>query len=139
MANPNIQFTDATGSLTLTNTSPRFASWVPIPADIGQQAVSMGTGLTYQFVFRRDNCASFEVKNIRPKDVSTAIRLMYWLESGGSVTVNTADVNSNSYTCVLQPNQHPKLTFDSKMLEYTLALNLLNTAGTPLITKYSSV
>ena len=140
MANPSISFTDSSGSATLTNTSPRFASWTPLTHDIGVARVSLGTGLTLQRNYRRDYAASFKVNNIRPKDVNTALRLKLYLENGGSVTVNTNDVSGSSYVCTMQATQQPKFEFtDPKNLEYSLTLFLVNTSGVPLIAQYSSV
>lgn len=128
---------------TLTNGKPgaggRFANWVPMTKPVGESANRQSDGALSTFVFRTDYGASFELRGIpvetsggvRPVDV--AVRLIAWLMSGGTVTVNTGDVESNSYaTCGLMPGTTPSLTLtDRKNLEYTLSLSLINLAGSP--------
>lgn len=140
----SIVFTDSIGTATLTNGKPgpagRFGAWVPDSEDIGDERVVQGTGATVKFVYRTDYMASFELAKIPVETtggqrlVDIANRLKRWLNSGGTCTVNTGDVESNSYaTCGVAPGTKAKLTLtDRKNLEYTLTLSLVNLAVSPV-------
>lgn len=130
-------------SATLTNNRPgpagRFASWTPITKPVGESANRLSDGALAMFAFRTDYGASFQLVGIPVATaagvrlVDVAVRLVAHLLSGGTVTVDTGDVESNSYaTCGLMPGTTPRLTFsDKRNLEYTLDLSLINLAGSP--------
>lgn len=70
---------------------------------------------------------------VRPVDI--ADRLVYWLENGGTCEVDTGDYDGNIYaTCGLYPGSstQPPALSDRKNLEYTLHLDLVNLAGSPV-------
>lgn len=70
--------------------------------------------------------------NVALSDI--ADRLRFHLRNGGTCAVQTSDAAASAYaTCSIAPGAVPQLTLtDKRALEYTLALPLLNTAGSPV-------
>lgn len=136
MANPSIVFDDGTGATTLTSVTPRFQNWVPDTAPIGPNETGLGTGQLFQWVYRTDFSASFELPYIPAARLPDLQRLKVWLLSGGTITVNTADLSASSYTVSLKPSTTPSWKLDQKLLEYTLSIAVLNAAAAPLICQY---
>lgn len=135
----SIQFTDGGGAVTLTNNKAtpgdRFASWEPLADEIGAFAHRLGSGVRDGFVFRTDYGARFELRNIPASKHGDCVRLLKWLQDGGSVVVNTGDVNGASYpTCGIRPDSKPALTYapDGPVPQWSLALELINVADTPV-------
>lgn len=132
-----VSWTDGTGSATLASSWPapgnRFKNWVPFNVPIGEGAHGLGDGMRYQFRFRTDYGARFEIPGIQRTDVDLAIRLQEHLLSGGIVTVTTNDASSREYTeCCLAPETQPELELtDSGMIEYTMRLAVINVAVSP--------
>src|SRR6185312_16801454 len=136
MPNPSITFDDGSGSTTIAAVAPRFAKWIPDAADVGPNETALGTGQLFQWTYRTDYSASLELPYIPAASLPDLQRLKLWLLRGGSITVNTADASANSYTVTLKPGTTPTLTLDQKLLEYTLALAILNTVAAPLTCTY---
>ena len=136
----SIAFNDG-GAATLVSPAPdplkRFAGWTPDVIDVGPRETALGTGVTYDFVFRTDYVVSFAVPYLTHAELAVAHRLIRHLTGGGSCTVNTDDLSANSYTCRLREGTKPTLTLaDRAMMEYTLHVDLTNTAAAPLIAEY---
>lgn len=134
----SITFTDGSGAVTLTNNkaypASRFASWEPFVDEIGAVAHRLGSGVRDSFIFRTDYGAKFELRNIPASKHADCIRLLRWLQDGGSCAVNTGDASGNSYaTCGIRPESKPALTYapDGPIPQWTLALELINLADTP--------
>lgn len=139
-----ITFTDSIGAATLANAMPfpgnRFAEWTPRTRPVGESGVAQGTGATTLFVFRTDYGVSFELRHIPSIKVAgvaavdIADRLIVHLLRGGTCSVETGDVDANTYaTCGLMPGTTPELRLDDAgMLEFTLSLSLINLAGSPV-------
>lgn len=138
-----ITFTDTVGAATLRNgkTSPadRFAGWTEMGSPVGDSAHRLSDAVLTMFRERDDFGASFELRMIPVAAVSgvrlveVAARLKYHLLNGGSCTVNTGDTASSSYTCGLYPGSSPSLTQSNPaLLEYTLSLQVVNIAGSPV-------
>lgn len=136
MANPSIVFDDGTGATTLTSVTPRFQNWMPDTAPIGPQETALGTGVQYQWVYRTDFAATFEMPYIPASSLPDLQRLKVWLLSGGTITVNTADVSANSYTVSMKPGTPPSWKLDQKLLEYTLSIAVINVTAAPLTCQY---
>lgn len=138
----SIQFTDATGSATLTNSKPspanRFTGWTPSQPPYGPAGFAVGTGLRYMFHIRTDNKVSFELVGIPRSSMSVMLRLQRHLLFGGTVTVNTQDTSNRSYTCGLGEDGEVSIELsDTNLLEYTMRFSgLLNTASTQMICLY---
>lgn len=140
----SISFTDAIGFATLTNQKPspgdRFAMWTPQSVPYGESASRQSDGAITMMRFRDDYSVSFELPGIPSKAVAgvamvdIADRLLYWLLLGGTCSVQTGDAVSSTYaTCGLKPGTTPKLTLsDRENIEYTLQLELLNIAVSPV-------
>jgi hypothetical protein len=139
----SITFNDGAAA-TLTNgkavPGDRFSNWVTVTKPVGDSANRQSDGALSMFVFRTDYGATFELTQIPVavvggvRSVDVAARLIAWLMRGGTCTVATGDVETNSYaTCGLMPGTTPTLTLsDKRSLEYTLSLALINLAGSPV-------
>lgn len=142
----SIAFTDATGSATLTNGLPspgdRFTDWTPISQDEeGTPVYTLATGARQRWKYRTDYGASFSLDKIPVAELDVVMRLLRWLRTGGSVTVNTGDRIARSYTAKAFPGwtipEGPAFS-DHQMLTYTLALKLKNTASADMLCNYST-
>ena len=137
----SIDFNDGSAA-TLASSWPtpanRFRAWEPFSRPFGEGAAALGSGKRYQWAFRTDYGASFEIAGIANTDVDIALRLMAHLIEGGTITVNTADVNTTSYSnCCLAPETMPELTLEDRaMLEYTLKLTVVNLSGAAMLCEY---
>src|SRR5688572_20707461 len=104
-----IDFTDSIGSATLACSWPsgqarRFRTWEPFARPFGEGAHALSDGRRYQFRFRTDYGASFEIAGIANSDVDIALRLQEHLLGGGVCEVTTDDLSSRVYTdCGLAP------------------------------------
>lgn len=137
-----IDFTDATGAATLTNskTTPadHFANWAPFITSVGDSAARQSDGAITMFRTRTDYGASFELRMIPSSGAGSkltiAMRLIAWLQNGGTCAVTTGDAASSTYsTCGLTPGTTPQLVMsDKRMIEYTLSVSLINLAGSPV-------
>lgn len=146
----SIVFTDDTGAATLTNSKPfpanRFDDWTPIPVVNGALVHRQSDMTPTRFKTSVVRGVSFSLSKI-PQRTSSAVRLvgiaerlMEHLQNGGSVTVNTGDTSTSSYSGLyLAPGTVPSLVLsDSNQLEYTLTLALFSPAGTRLTCYYDA-
>ena len=136
----SIAFNDGSAA-TLESPAPdplkRFAGWTPDVIDVGVRETALGTGIAYDFVFRTDYVVSFYVPYLTHAELAVAHRLMRHLTGGGSCTVTTDDLSANEYTCRIREGTVPTLMLaDRAMMEYTLHLDLMNTAAAALIVEY---
>lgn len=133
----------ASSPITLTNgkatPGDRFSGWMTKTTPIGDSAERQSDGARSMFIYRTDYTAAFDLAQIPVAKVNGerlvdyADRLIAWLLQGGTCSVNTGDVEANSYaTCGLAPGETPGLTLTDRVnLEYTLHLALLNLAASP--------
>lgn len=133
-----IEFTDDIGAATLTNRKPapanRFANWNPDSIPVGDSANRDSDDALFMFSYHDNWTASFELRGIPMAPVGgvsmvdVADRLRRHLRRGGTCAVSTEDVDGHSYaTCGLAPSAMPQLVqSDSRTLEYTLSLSLVN-------------
>jgi hypothetical protein len=141
-----IVFNDGGGSVTLDNgttgmslgVGSRFADWVPFQKPIGPRVTAIGTGVPYQFRFRTDYGASFNMTDIPNTKMSDMLRCQAWLLNGGGVTVNTADASSRSYTtCYLASDGDVTITLqDKNVLLYSMSFTLINSAAASMLCIY---
>ena len=141
-----ITFTDAIGAAALRNNYPatsggRFASWTPTTRNFGDAVNRLSDGAVTMFSYRTDYGASFELHGIPVKAqtggtnyVSIADRLIAWLLIGGTCAIACEDTPVSVYaTCGLWPGSVPSLTIsDRRFLEWTLSLQVLNLAVSPV-------
>lgn len=141
----SIAFTDTIGAATLTNDYPapadRFGNWTPITRHYGDSVPTLAAGAIVMVRYRTDYGASFELAGIPVKAssgganlVAIADRLIGHLQNGGTCSVTTNDSLSSVYaTCGLYPGTTPSLTLsDRRLLLWTLSLQLINLAGSPV-------
>lgn len=141
-----ITFTDGTGAVTLDNgttgmssgVGSRFADWTPFQRPVGPRVPALGTGRPYQFRFRTDYGATFNMTDIPNTKMSDMLRCQEWLLRGESVTVNTGDNASRSYTtCYLAPEGDVTITLqDKNLLLYTMSFVLINSASAAMLCIY---
>lgn len=137
-----IEFIDEVGTVTLQSSYPagparRFRNWTPNQRAVGPRVFALGTGRPYEFAFRRDYTASFEISGILPTQHSDFLRFKVWAMKGGTFEVYTEDVDSHYYECRIAPDSEPSLQLeDSVMLEYVISVTARNIAGTPMICNY---
>lgn len=112
----------------------RFRSWEPFARPIGEGAHGLGDGVRYQWRFRTDYGASFEVVGLTQAEMPVALRLQEHLLGGGTCTVTTDDASSNTYgTCGLAPETEPELSMENRTpVEWALKLTLIDVSGSPV-------
>lgn len=139
----SLQWTDDEGAETLVNVMPDAASvftdWVPFQRSVGPRHTALGTGIPYKYGHRTDYGATFRLEHIAMHDADTAARLLRHLENGGSVTVNTDDMDGNVYTAYIAEDGDTDgaLTrMGAPLVEYVLDLKLINAAGAPMTCLY---
>lgn len=140
-----IVFNDGGGSVTLDNgttgmsggVGSRFADWVPFQRPIGPRVTALGTGVPYQFRFRTDYGASFNMTDIPNTKMSDMLRCQAWLLNGGSVTVNTGDNATRSYTAYLAPDGDITITLqDKNVLLYAMSFVVINASAASMLCIY---
>jgi hypothetical protein len=136
-----LEFTDGVGLVDLDNNKPdpaaRFSKWEPYVTEVGASDHRLGSGVLDSFIFRTDYGARFELRNIPASKHGDCIRLLKWLQDGGSVAVHTGDATDTTYpTCGAAPgwDASKALTFapDGAVLQYTLALDLIDVSDSPV-------
>lgn len=134
----SISFTDSTGAAMLNSSWPggaprRFRNWRPYSKPFGEGANKLSDGQPHRFAFRIDHTASFEMPGIANSDMATLLRFVeHALGDGNTFTVTTDDLASRTYTCCIAPGTEPDVTReDAGMLEYTLALTVVNIVTSP--------
>lgn len=137
-----IQFTDEAGSVALTPSYPagparRFRNWTPSTNSVGPRVFSLGTGRAYEFSFRRDYTASFEIPGILPSQHEDFMRFKTWVMKGGIFEIYTEDSNNSYYECRIAPDTEPEMEMeDSTMLEYTISVVARSIANSPMVCDY---
>jgi hypothetical protein len=137
-----IQFTDEVGLVTLVPSYPagparRFRNWTPNVETIGPRTFALGTGRPYEFAFRRDYVASFEIPGILPSQHEDFMRFKVWAMKGCPFDVYTEDDTDAYYECRIAPNSEPEMSFeDTAMLEYAISVKVRSIANTPMICNY---
>lgn len=136
-----ISFTDDTGAATLDNglrsiaggVASRFSNWNAKAHAVGADAVALGTGIPYQFTFRTDQTARFQMEQLPASTQAVALRLMAWLQRGGSCVAYTEDDSGRYYTCYLAPGGACEYALvDRVQMLYTMTLELLESTGAPM-------
>lgn len=140
MPNPYIEWTDTVGLARLTCLVPVLSGWTPDVDPIGPAAVGLGSGTTYRFRFRTDYPVKFTFPYISPLQMTEALRLKSWLMDGNSVTLFTGDLGARIYTVKLRPDTTPQIVQDPENLEFSLALEVINTVnGVPIVASWSGM
>lgn len=138
MTTPSISFTDDVGAATLTARAPTFTNWTPDVDSIADTAFTEADGSPYAWEYRADYVAHLEIHAIPAASLDIAMRLKRWLLLGGTVTINTADLASRTYTAKCRAKKTPELALtDKENLEYTLKLDVRNAAAAPMLAVWS--
>jgi hypothetical protein len=132
-----ITFTDGTGAVTLSNgkdgPGSRFSQWTPSIDRIADRRFALGTGIAYEYLFREDFTATFQIEHLPLSELQDASRFTRWALQGNTFTVNTQDKTNKVYVCRLRPDTVPSLTMtDRVLLEYTLDLSVIS-ASSPTV------
>ena len=129
-----ITFTDGAGAVTLSNTltgaASRFSQWVPDIERVADRKVAVGTGVTYEYLYRQDFTASFQIEHIPIAELSDVTRFKAWALAGNTFSVNTQDKNNAVYVCRIKPGTTPQLEMEDRtLLEYRLAIEVISAAS----------
>jgi hypothetical protein len=133
-----IDFTDTTGNAQVTNglTLPgrRFTNWTPDTLRISDRRTALGSGVTYEYVYRQDYVASFQIEHIPVTSLPTVIRWKNWALQGCEFLVYTEDTQNRFYICRLVPDTTPTIEMsDREALEYTLSLEVMSADLPPVL------
>lgn len=133
----SVTFDDGSGDQTISSAwaapANRFGNWIPRPVKIGERATALGDGVRYQWSHRTDYGASFELPGIARSQEAVLQAFKLWADAGGTFTVTTADTESNTYaTCGMAPGAMVELLWDRRTGEYTLVLDVINVAASPV-------
>jgi hypothetical protein len=136
----SLEFNDGTPA-TLTNGYPapgdRFAGWMMDSPLKGVEAEALADGTLHVFEFHAKYIASLELRHIPQDQVAVALRLIRHLNRGGEVTVNTGDVDDNSYVVQKLAGSSPELGKpDPQTLRRTLKLTVRNTEEADMLCEY---
>lgn len=132
-----ITFTDGAGAVTITNAKAgpgsRFSNWTPDISRVSNAKVGVGTGVRYEYLFRQDFIASFEIEHYPVADLSRVARLKAWALAGNTFTVNTEDKMDRTYLCRMAPESEIQVAMEDRtLLEYTLSLTVMSAAVPPV-------
>lgn len=137
-----IQFTDEIGAVTLQSSYPagparRLRNWTPNVITVGPRVFSLGQGRPYEFAFRRDYIASFQIPGILPSQHEDFMRFKVWALKGCLFDVYTDDADNHFYECRIAPETEPTMEMeDSSMLEYTVSVTARSVTNQPMICNY---
>jgi hypothetical protein len=136
----SVVFNDGS-SAALANQRPvpfdRLWNWTPLSNDIDDRAVTLGPGVTSSFLFRVDQGASFEIRDIPDTQMTIALRCKRHLERGGTCTVNTGDSAARVYTARLWPDARVVIEEqDAGKHTFRVRFELKNTAAADMIAEY---
>lgn len=140
-----IDFTDGTGAAQITNgltlEGRRFSNWVPDVVRVSDRRTVLGTGRMYEYIYRQDYVASFEIEHLTATALNTVMRWKAHAMKGCEFTVYTEDDSSRFYVCRLRPDTEPSIALaDRNNLEYTLSVQVMSASDptVPLQCLYST-
>ncbi len=122
-----------------TNPAARFNGFEPRAAVVGPRRVLLANGAPPVYRFRDEFTAAFELRDLPNSALPTCLALALHLSGGGTVTVTTGDADGRVYpNCALAPDAEPPQPTLSEptSLRYTMAFELVNLDGTPLVARY---
>lgn len=126
-----IAFDDELGSVTVSNglTLParRFSNWTPDVNRIADRRVALGSGITYEYLYRTDYTAAFQIEHYPVVRLASFIRFKEWAMRGCEFFVHTEDEANRVYLCRIAPGTEPKAEMSNReMLEYTLTIDAMS-------------
>jgi hypothetical protein len=132
-----ITFTDGTGAVTFSNDKAgpgsRFSMWTPDIVRVADRRTALGTGVSYEYLFREDFVASFTIEHIPLSQLENAVRFKRWALQGNTFSVNTQDKQSRTYTCRLMEGAQLELAItDRTFVEYSLDI-VVSSASSPKV------
>jgi hypothetical protein len=130
-----IEFTDEIGEVTLSNgkdrPARRFSSWTPDVNRVADRRVALGTGITYEYLYRIDYYASFSIEHFPAASLVSFIRFKEWAMRGCEFYVYTEDDADRFYRCRIRPGSEPTAQFSERsFLEYEINIEVMS-AETP--------
>jgi hypothetical protein len=139
----NITWTEGTGSdatvMTLGSLRPdpanRFFEVVSDYQHIGPIKVAL-TRAVHAFTFREDYTVAVTIRHLQPAQLTTALTLKRHLMTGGTVTLNTDDVDGATYSDIqLAPGTTPDIkNDDDDRLHYSFTCVLVD--DSPITVNY---
>jgi hypothetical protein len=140
-----IDFTDSAGNAQVTNgltlEGRRFSNWVPDVIRVGDRRTVLGTGRMYEYLYRQDYVASFQIEHLPASAMATVMRWKAYAMKGCEFVVATEDAGSRLYTCWLRPDTEPTIELTDRVnIEYTLTVQVMSadTPAVPLECLYST-
>lgn len=133
----SIAFTDASGSVTLTNGKPgvagRFRDWELLTDMAGAKRHGPGMNAPATFILREHYGARFTLPYIPAADFALLDRLKRHLEyRGGSCVITTDDAAARVYaSCFVWPGGEITWSVDTVEQEVTLQMAVANRAASP--------
>jgi hypothetical protein len=129
-----ITFTDAGGAVTLSNQKfgpgNRFSNWTPDIVRVSDTKIGVGTGIRYEYLFRQDYVASFDIEYVPVAELEKVARFKAWALAGNTFNVNTQDKANRVHTCRLSPQGDITVKMqDRSMLEYTVSVDVVSAAS----------
>ncbi len=132
-----ISFVDGVGAVTLSNGKPgaasRFSQWTPDISRVADRRAAVGTGATYEFLYRQDFTAMFAIEHLPLSELADVARFKAWALAGNTFTVNTQDIANRSHLCRIAPDTIPELAMEDRtLLEYRLDVVVISAAAPPV-------
>jgi hypothetical protein len=129
-----LAWTDEEGSATLTNGKPRparrFVGWAPDVDRVGDKRTALGTGLSFEFLYRKDQCARFSIDKIPCTEQETALRFIDYAKAGCAFYCHTEDAQDRVYEVRWRPGTEIAFVLDDPQhLEYRLSLEVMSAAS----------
>lgn len=113
----NLEWTPGSTPQSLGSSRPdpanRFFEWKPDYEPTGDVGVTLA-GVHHRFDYRVDYTLGIKIKHLTSDQLSLALELKQWLMNGGTVTVNTDDLDDASYDDVrLAAGTKPEIENDN--------------------------
>lgn len=137
-----IEWEDAQGTGTLGPSYPegparRFRGWTPNARGFGPHTYGLGTGRRFEFRFRIEQTATFQIPGILPSQFEDFLRFKLAALAGCPFLVVTEDADENIYECYLAPETVPELEQDdAQLLEYTATVVAMSADAAPMLCNY---
>jgi hypothetical protein len=130
-----VAWTDAEGSTSLSNGKPhvaarRFTGFVADVDRVGDERSAMGTGMSYDFLYRRDYTARVVIDHIPVTNAALWLRFKDYAMQGCAFYLHTEDSASRTYLVRRKPGTAITIEMsDPSMLEYRLTMEVISAAS----------
>ena len=131
-----LAWTDGDGAATLSNMKPkparRFTGWTPDVNRIGDKKTALGTGKSYQFLYRKDYVATLRMDHVPAAEQGKFLRFKDFVMQGCAFHVYTEDTDDRVYLCRVKPDTEPTMELsNAQQLEYSVTVEVMSAEETP--------